>query len=47
MVRASWVGEITLATTTSGCGMVDVHSDSRSVMALWNSSSRLPRGMRR
>ena len=46
-VSASWVGEMTLALTTSGCGTVDVQSDSSSVIALWNSSSRLPRGISR
>ena len=47
MVSASWVGEMILALTTSGCGTVEVQSESRSVIALWNSSSRLPRGISR
>ena len=47
MVSASWIGEMILALTTSGWGTVDAQSDSRSVMALWNSSSRLPRGISR
>ena len=38
---------MTLALTTSGCGTVEVHSVSSSVMAMWKSSSRLPWGMRR
>ena len=36
-----------LAVTTSGWGTVDVQSESRSVIAWWNSSSRLPRGISR
>ena len=47
MVRLSWTGEMTLALTTSGWGTVEVQSDRSSVIALWNSSSRLPRGISR
>jgi hypothetical protein len=47
MVRESCTGEMTLALTTSGWGTVAVQSTSSSVIALWNSSSRLPRGIRR
>ena len=47
MVSASWFGEMILALTTSGWATVEVQSDKRSVMALWNSSSRRPRGISR
>ena len=47
MVSPSWTGEMTLALTTSGWGTVEVQSESSSVIALWNSSSRWPRGISR
>ena len=46
-MSASWAGEMILALTTSGSGTVEVQSESSSVIALWNSSSRLPRGISR
>ena len=47
MVSGSRVGEMILTDTTSGSGTVEPQSDSRSVIALWNSSSRAPRGISR
>ena len=46
-VSASRVGEMILTATTSGSATVEPQSESRSVIALWNSSSRTPRGISR
>ena len=46
-VSESRVGEMILTVTTSGSGTVEPQSESRSVIALWNSSSRTPRGISR
>ncbi len=46
-VRASSTGETMATATTSGSATVEPQSDSSSQMAVWNSSSRAPRGMSR
>ena len=46
-LNASWVGEMILTLTTSGCATVEPQSERRSVIAMWNSSSRRPRGISR
>ena len=46
-VSESWTGETTRTVSTSGAATVEPQSESRSVTALWNSSSRTPRGIRR
>ncbi len=46
-VRASGTGETMRTVTTSGSATVEPQSESSSQMAVWNSSSRTPRGMSR
>ena len=46
-VSPSRTGDTILTATISGSGTVEPQSESRSVIALWNSSSRTPRGISR